>query len=422
MTSAPAAAPHIFSHATPAIFGEQQLWLERVPPSQWEGRLLPAWEDLLEKSVEPTIFLSPPWITSWWRYFQQGKQACMLAAWDQHGRLLGLAPMYLRQVDLAGFPNLLSLQLMSDVEVGSEYLGLLVVPGLEAEFTKIVSHELQGQWALSDFRGLREDGRLSRGLVEAFGIAAPERIYHERHACSLVPLPHDYETYLASLEQKFRSTIRYRTNKLTKNFAVRLVRTTHEHELGAHLERLFSMHQARWWAEGIAGCFYNPRKRAFYRDISAAFLRRGWLRFYHLEIDGIIRASQYGFAFGGIMHSLQESFDHEFCQRGVGGLGVVLRAMVLKEAISEGLKGYDFLGGTEDYKTRWNTLPHYTRRVRIGASGMKGAMAFCATAGVRKMKTWGKQRLPLWLSDSRNRLAVWAEYRRARKIAGNSKD
>ncbi len=346
----------------------------------------------------------------------------MLAAWDEQGRLLGLAPLYFQRLRLVCFPDLLSLNLMSDAGVGSEYLGILALPGWEEEFTRVVSNELQGQWALSDFRGLREGGELSRSIVEAFGIGVPERIYGERHACSMIALPQDYETYLASLDQKFRSNIRYRTNKLTKTRSVRLLRTTQEHEIEPHLEQLFSMHQARWWAEGIAGSFYDPRKRAFYREISTAFLRQGWLRFYQLEIDGVIRASQFGFVFDDIMHSLQESFDHEFSLRGIGGLGVVLRSMVIKESISEGLKGYDFLGGTEEYKTRWNTMTHYTQRVRIGASGVKGALAFSSTAGVRKMKVWGKVKLPRWLLDSRNRLAVWADYRRARRIVARSKE
>lgn len=346
----------------------------------------------------------------------------MVAAWDKHGRLSGLAPLYFRRLCVAGLGNLPSLRLMSDTEVGSEYLGLLAAPGCEKDFLAALSKELSGQWALSDFCGLREAGWPAQHLTEAFAATTSERIYRERHPCSLILLPHDYEAYLASLPHKFRSNVRYRTNKLTKSCQVRLLRTTHEHDLEPHLKCLFAMHQARWWGKGNAGAFYDPRKRAFYRDVSAAFLRRGWLRFYHLEIDGVIRASQFGFVFRGILHSLQEAFDHEFTYSGVGGIGVVLRAMVIREAISEGLTGYDFLGGFEDYKTRWNTITHYTQRLRIGAPGIEGAVAFSATAGVRRMKAWGKRRLPGSLLHVLRRVAEWADYRQSRRVAAGSED
>ena len=239
----------------------------------------------------------------------------------------------------------------------------------------------------------------------------------ERHPCSMIPLPSDYEAYLSALPQKFRTTVRYRTNKLTKNFSVRLLRTGREEAIEPHLERLFAMHQARWQAEGHPGSFYGPAKRSFYAEISREFLRRGWLRFLHLEVDGTIRASQFGFAFRGVLHSLQEAFDHEFHPPGVGGVGVVLRGMAIRECIAEGLRGYDFLGGDEEFKTRWGTRTHYVLRVRIGAPGFSGATAFVLTAGIRRLKDWLRERSPGWLLERRDRLRAWRRSRRARQAS-----
>jgi len=379
------------------------LELEVIPPTRWEY-IFPSWERLLEASVEPTVFLSPFWIASWWRHFSEGKQPCMLAAWEA-GRLCGLAPFYLQRISLPGVKRGASaLRFMGDEGVGSEYLGLLVLPGLEEEFLLAVSEWVRGQWAMADLHGLREGGSLSSKIAKILGASAPGRVYQERRSCSLIRLPGDYESYLASLSQKFRGTIRYRTNKLTKNFHVNLLWTTREEEIEPHLERFFAMHQARWSAEGSPGSFYSPRKRAFYRDVLVDLLQRRWLRFYHLEVDGVIRASQFGFAFGGVLHSLQEAFDHEFHPSGVGGVGVVLRAMAIKESIGEGLHGYDFLGGVEDFKTRWNTITHYVQRVRIGAAGLEGAAAYALSAGVLKTKDWARERVPHWLLNARRRV------------------
>jgi CelD/BcsL family acetyltransferase involved in cellulose biosynthesis len=290
---------------------------------------------------------------------------------------------------------------MGDEGVGSEYLGLLVRPRYEEEFVLAVSEWVRGQWALADLHGLRDRASFSARTAKTLGASAPKRVYFERRPCSLIPLPSDYEAYLASLSPKFRGTIRHRTNKLEKNFRVNLLQTTREEEVDPHLERFFVMHQARWLAQGNPGSFYTSQKRSFYRDILVGLLQHQWLRFYHLEVDGVIRASQFGFAFNGVLHSLQDAFDHEFHPRGVGGLGVVLRAMAIKESILEGLSGYDFLGGKEEFKTRWNTVTHYVQRIRIGSPTLEGALAFWCPVGALRTKNWARERAPQWLLKAR---------------------
>ena len=390
--------------------------MELIPPAHWE-EIFSDWEELLEASVEPTVFLSPFWVSCWWRLFSEGKQPCMLAAWEA-GRLCGLAPFYFRRISLPGVKQGASaLSFMGDEGVGSEYLGLLVLPGYEEEFLLAVSECVRGQWAMADLHGLREGGSLSSKIAKILGASAPERVYRERRAGCLIPLPGDYESYLASLSYNFRAGIRKRTNKLVKNFHVNLHRTTREEEIEPHLDRFFAMHQARWLAKGSPGSFYSARKRTFYRDISVGLLRRGWLRFYHLKVDGVIRASQFGFTFGGVLHSLQDAFDNEFHPSGVGAFGVVLRAMAIKESIAEGLKGYDFLGGMEEFKTRWNTITHYVQRVQMGAPGLEGAAAFSLSVGVLKTKDWARERAPDWLQNARRQVRTWSRSRHAPDVA-----
>jgi CelD/BcsL family acetyltransferase involved in cellulose biosynthesis len=392
------------------------LKIEKVPFPEWENRLLPEWGTLLEDAAEPSIFLSPEWIIVWQRHFGAGVEPFLLIARDPSGRLSGLAPLCRRRLRPAGLsgPHLLSF--LSAEGVGSEYLGVLARPGSEAEFVRSVARELADQWTLADLRGLREGTRSSELIPAAFGSRAPGRIHRERHPCSVLRLPADYEEFLTSLASKFRTTLRYRTNKLVKNFDVKLVRTLREEELDGQLARLFEMHQERWEAEGHSGSFYQPRKRSFYREISAAFLRHGWLRFYHLQVDGVIRASQFGFAYRGVLHSLQEAFDYRFRPPGVGGVGVVLRGMAIRESIAEGLTSYDFLGGDEEFKTRWGTTTHYVQRVRLGAPGPAGALAFLWAAGGRDARLWVRTHLPPWMVTTRDRWRTRRQARRARRL------
>ena len=391
--------------------------VEEVPPESWRARLAADWDRLLEDSADATIFQSLPWVEAWWRHFGQGRRARILTVRGEDGVLCCLAPLYERSLRLLNSAGPRILGLMGDAGVGSEYLGVLVRQGERDAALRALGDALRGGWAVADLCGLREDSEVAQALPGVFSPPGRGRLHVERHPCSAVPLPSDYGAYLAALPQKFRSTVRYRTNKLTKNFAVRLLRTGREAEIRTHLDRFFEMHQARWEAEGHSGSFHGRSKRAFYEDVSSEFLRRGWLRFFHLEVDGTIRASQFGFAFRGVLHSLQEAFDHEFRPPGVSGMGVVLRGMVFRECIAEGIRAYDFLGGDDEFKTRWGTRTHYVRRVRIGAPGLQGAVAFGLTTGARRLKDRLREFSPGWVLECRERLRVWMRSRRARQAS-----
>ena len=387
---------------------------------EWSQRFRDEWSGLLDQASQSEVFLSPEWITAWMTHFGGGLEAFLHIARDTSGVLVGLAPLYRRRPGPIALQRHPALALMGDEGVGSEYLGILARKEAEHEFISALSRLLEGGWSLADLRGLRQDHPGTEWLIQNLGSRAPARIHRERHPCSSIPLTDDYESYLASLGAKFRTTVRYRTNKLTKSFRVNLLRTAREDEIDAHLERFFAMHQGRWEAEGHPGSFYHPRKRAFYKEVAAGFLRRGWLRFYHLEVDGVIRAAQFGFAFRGVLHSLQEAFDYDFRPRGIGGVGVVLRGMAIRESIAEGLKAYDFLGGDEEFKTRWGTTTHYVVRARIGAPGFSGAVAYTASAKLRDARLWVREHLPGRWVEMRDRWRVRRQAREARAIGAGS--
>jgi len=392
------------------------LKIERVPPPQWGERLLPEWNRLLGEASEPSVFLSPDWVIAWQRHFGPDREAFLLTARDESGNLAGLAPLYRRRLGPQVLRGPRVLSFLGDEGVGSEYLGILARRGSERAVVSALAQDLEGEWVLADLRGLRTGFPGTDLMISALGAQSPDRVHRERHPCSSIPLPGDYEAYLAFLHPKFRTAIRHRTKRLAKNFAVRLILTTRQEELEGHLGRFFEMHQDRWVAEGYAGSFYHPRKRNFYREASAAFLRRGWLRFYHLEVDGVIRAAQYGIAYGGVLHSLQDAFDSHFRPEGARSIGVVLRGMAIRESIVEGLRAYDFLGGEEEFKTRWGTATHFVERARIGAPGPAGGFAYLCTAEMRDARLWIREHLPEWVVEARDRFRVRREARRARQL------
>jgi len=359
---------------------------ERIPPEQW--RSIDDWDDAVDAAACPSVFLTRDWVTAWWASFGTGREPVLIRVAEPGGRTVGLAPLYRERPRLAGPITLRRLGIIGDRVVGSEYLGLVARAGHETAVASAVADRLadDARWDVAELKGLVADDPAADALQAELVRAGGHRRV-TRHPCSMIHLPDDFDTYLATLGPRFRR--RKRTDGLRRAFpSARIFLTREERQLESHLARLWQIHQVHWNAVGYTGSFADPRMRAFYVDISRRLLAAGTLRFWQLEIDGVIRASQYGFVHHGVLHALQDGYDTSFKAPGVDGLGVVLRAEVLRHAIeTEHLRGYDFLGGVEAFKTRWGTSTHYTHTVHIAARGPRGRLAWLATVGARDLYT-----------------------------------
>ena len=111
---------------------------------------------------------------------------------------------------------------------------------------------------------------------------------------------------------------------------------------------------------------------SFYERFGGCALSRGWLRLYSLKVDGLVRAVQYGYVYGGVFSQLQEGFDPDV----VPGIGNVLRNLVFHACIEEGLREYDFLGGHADHKRRWGALERSGHDLFIGRPSLKNRLLF----------------------------------------------
>jgi CelD/BcsL family acetyltransferase involved in cellulose biosynthesis len=367
------------------------LSLERVAPGAWEE--IEDWDAAAAGAAVPSIFLTRDWAVAWWASFGADLEPCLLRVRDGDGCTAGLGLFYFEQ--LRGSP-LVRLGMIGDRVVGSEYLGLVARRGSEDGVADAVAAWLSDEaprWDIAELAGLRPADPAARALERSLSAGAA-RVSAEEHPCATIALPEDFEAYLAGLNSKFRQRYRQRTNKLRRSCDVRFFRTETESELPAHLDTLFRLHQARWVEAGRPGVFADARMRDFYLDVAKRLLRNGSLRFWQLEADGAIRACQFGFAYDGVLHSLQEAYDSDFAPPGVGGLGVVLRGHALEAAIEEGLRAYDFLGGVEDHKLRWGASVHHVRAVRMRRPGARGALAWAASSGPEAVREWVKGGLP----------------------------
>ncbi len=325
-----------------------------------------AWRELLAGSPTDTIFLTPEWMEAWWGAYGAGRRGC-LARVHRGGSLVAVAPLQIVRERWRRALGVDTLRFLSDGSYDADYLNLISTPDagedLVPSFLRWIRsasglrHDL-ARW--NEIPCASPNARLFADALTSTGTL----IDQERIGAVVTTFPSSWEAYIAGLKPRMRTKLRRLRRELETAHAVRLLRCDTEDDLSHRLPSLFDLHQRRWTARGMSGVLGGPRKRTFYAGLSRALLRRGWLQFHSLEVDGTLVAHQYCMGYRGTVFLLQEGYDPAWERHGVGN---ILRAMVFERLIAEGWEHYDFLAGVTDHKRSWAGV--VTEGVRLTARG-----------------------------------------------------
>jgi hypothetical protein len=103
-----------------------------------------AWDDLLDRSRDPEIFLTHTWMRSWWEVFggEDERQPLVLLVHDGP-QLIGLAPLQVRPVAGIGPARLKRLEFLGTGEdeadeVCSDFLDLVAADGRDDDVCRAV--------------------------------------------------------------------------------------------------------------------------------------------------------------------------------------------------------------------------------------------------------------------------------------------
>ena len=91
----------------------------------------------------------------------------------------------------------------------------------------------------------------------------------------------------------------------------------------------------------------RPGMEAFFREMASVMAGEGMLRFYLLTFDSQPVASVLNFDLGGTLYMYNSGYDPEYSHYAVG---LMSKALLIKDAIESGRTCVDFLRGDENYK------------------------------------------------------------------------
>jgi CelD/BcsL family acetyltransferase involved in cellulose biosynthesis len=157
------------------------------------------------------------------------------------------------------------------------------------------------------------------------------------------------------------------------------------------MEILTDLHQRRRRSLAEAGRFASPRFTAFHRAVAGPLLAAGRLRLHWLERAGRPIAAEYHLAGGAVIYAYQAGVDPDALEHEPGSL---ITLAVLRRAMDEGYREFDFLRGDEPYKAHWRAEPCAGVELRLVAPRPLAQLRhglWLAGSGVKRWATAGRR-------------------------------
>jgi CelD/BcsL family acetyltransferase involved in cellulose biosynthesis len=323
--------------------------------------LAPEWDAILPESVTDAPFLRFEYLRDWWNTLGGGEwEQAELAVVTAHeaDRLVGVAPLF-HTINRDGQPALL---LLGSIEI-SDYLDLIVRPTDLPRFINglmdfLITSGVK-EWHTLDWYNLPEASP-SLAALEAEAARRAWNFSREVYQpAPYIPLPGDFETYLAGIEKKQRHEIRRKMRRAAENMEpVRWYLVEDEASLDGEMEGFFEL----MTQDPAKQKFLTEPMRRQMRATAHTALQGGWLWLAFLEVGGRKAAGAFNFDYDGRLWGYNSGVNREFIELSPGW---VLLAHSLQWACEHGRSEFDFMRGNEEYKYRFGGKDRQVMRIRL---------------------------------------------------------
>ncbi len=326
------------------------------------------WNQLLTKSASHVPFLRFEYLRAWWDTRGGGEwpQECSLAivAAQQNGALCGIAPLFYTPHH-QGQPRLM---LLGSIEI-SDYLDLIAPIDLLPEFVDGLLAFLKRAdlppWHALDLYNLVDD---SPSLPALKAAAEHHGLNYEQEKLQhtpCIPLPGDWEVYLAGIDKKKRHEIRRKMRRAENADApVRWYIVRDPETLEAEIDAFFGLMKQ----DVDKARFLNAKMKKTMGEVMRCAFEDGCLQLAFLEVGGQKAAGYVSFDYQNRIWVYNSGLNRDFSEYSPGW---VLLGYLLQWANEQGREEFDFMRGDEDYKYRFGAIDRSVVRACLSRQGSK---------------------------------------------------
>jgi CelD/BcsL family acetyltransferase involved in cellulose biosynthesis len=202
-----------------------------------------------------------------------------------------------------------------------------------------------------------------------------------RTDCPYIAVPASWEVYVKGLQRKARQHLEgfaKRTIEETGATFRMVTEETGEGELDRAVEQFYRLHRARWAAREDD---LNPEHRAagflpFLKEVCRRSAAHGYLRLAEMRVGDEDIGSCIGFQVNGRWNGYMTGFDPTWSAKRPGK---ILHGYVMREALAEKTREFDFGRGNESYKYEMGAVDRKNARFVLTNNTPRSALALMIT-------------------------------------------
>jgi CelD/BcsL family acetyltransferase involved in cellulose biosynthesis len=320
------------------------------------------WNHLLAHSASHVPFLRHEYLTAWWKTLGGGEwprgELNVVVARHENGQLCGIAPLFMTE----NLDGQAALMFLGSIEI-SDYLDIIVRPEEISIFVDALLEHLAGSDAPGlqtlDLYNMLEDSPTLPALQKAAGRFGWEFNQEQLQHCPYIPLPGDWDSYLAGIDKKQRHEIR---RKIRRAEGYELPVRWYFVEDGATLDAEIEAFLGLMAQDPEKDSFLTEVMRSQMRSAVRAAFQAGWLQLAFLEVDGEKAAGYLNFDYQDHIWVYNSGINFE---HGALSPGWVLLGYLLQWANQNGRKAFDFMRGDETYKYRFGGVDRFVVRAKL---------------------------------------------------------
>ncbi len=306
------------------------------------------WHVLLEKSSCQSFCLSPEFFKSWWA--SHPGQLLSLLTVENNGELVGIAPLMISTEQSSK-----KLSFIANHEL-SDYCDFLINPKYATEVISLLWGGIcELNWTHCELISMPENSPFRQFLTssETKLNSTPNTDLlikqHQQNVCPIISLPSTWEQYLSQVGRKQRHEIKRKWKNLetTSNCKFQVLSESIEPKDTADFIRLHKLSSEQ------KNEFWSDQNTAFFNTLLSQKNTYSTTILSFLTIDDERVAATLGFSSNTTYYLYNSGINPNFYPLSVG---TILTAFTIKSAIESGLKFYDFLRGTEEYKYRFGAI------------------------------------------------------------------
>jgi CelD/BcsL family acetyltransferase involved in cellulose biosynthesis len=181
----------------------------------------------------------------------------------------------------------------------------------------------------------------------------------------------DPDAYEAGMRSKLRTDLRRRWRRLTEAGAVEYAVHDGRTGLDALLAEGFEVEAAGWKGANGTAIASKAESIRFYTDVARWAAAKDWLRLAYIRVDGRAIAFSLFLEASSRIWALKLGVDPEYRTAGPGSL---MTWQSIKHWTGHGLKTFEFLGDSDDFKLTWADATREIQHVRLFSARPAGVV------------------------------------------------